>query len=130
MREPEYRGKREGTNTWIFGGIYLYRGKWYIRREEDNFGMSIEPGTRGEYTGLRDRNGVKIFEGDVVDYIYLDLKSRAYVGWCQPLAMFGLTENMTDPKTYTKLFNSHKGSGKSIKVIGNIHDNPELLEAK
>ena len=86
-------------------------------------GYSCEPESIGQYTGLTDKNGKKIFEGDIVEFRTSLKKYYAKVYYKK--GMWSL---------YIKGFNDRYmlsvavENDYSVKVIGNIHDNPELLE--
>jgi hypothetical protein len=69
-----------------------------------------------QYTGLKDKNGVEIYEGDIIEFDYLKYKLRGDVRWDQRRALF-----------YTC---GYGGSGVSThgNIIGNIYENPELLD--
>lgn len=122
MREILFRGKREDSKEWVYG--YLNRNPWTIHVPPadpyDNGGVYwVVPATVGQYTGLTDKNGVKIFEGDIARYD----DERAVVEWAEDSAMFIVRALyggiLTD---FSQIW------GADIEVIGNIHDNPELLE--
>lgn len=117
MREILFRGKRVDTKEWVYG--YVYPGKnggLYIVTTHGQESFEIDPETVSQYTGLTDKNGVKIFEGDI-------LKSEqnriGYIGavYYEDCQWFG-------SKDYLGYAVAYSGA----KVIGNIHDNPELLE--
>lgn len=142
MREILFRGKRKDTGEWIEGQYYkrtYYYGdssvKHYIieSTEHLSYDQALEyyeviPETVGQFTGLLDKNGVKIFEGDIVgEYLgIVDLRRRYKAefipdrgGW-YPFAS-GDGCGCCESETITP--NNHGIVG-SVKVIGNIHDNP------
>lgn len=128
MREILFRGKTTDTGEWIEGYPFFTWGMAYI-----SWGMSGEricatkviPKTIGQFTGLTDKNGVKIFEGDVVKYYqpYSKRWEEHIVLWDTNWASFGMFEQGS---AYCK--ESDWVKIQHIEVIGNIHDNPELLK--
>ena len=124
MREILFRGKtKEGK--WVFGDLVQYKsGLVYIQSQEDNSSGFVKPETVGQFTGLTDKNGQKIFENDIVinDYYFKKDKTKnsiiKYGEWncdcCN--GVFGWTcDGYGDFRD------------EDVAIIGNIHDNPELL---
>ena len=120
MREILFRGKRVDTKEWVYGYYFEgFTGIPYILVLYDHIlGMTefyeVIPETVGQFTGLTDKNGKKIFEGDVVrieDFV------NATVKWREDIACWTL-------QSY--IIGNTWGSS-MLEVIGNIHDNPELL---
>ena len=120
MREILFRGKYDllSSNRW----------KYLNPIELDDFDEVI-PETVGQYTGLTYKNGTKIFEGDIVN---VDVDKEFHfngvyvVTWCQDSASFYLLENEKRDGRKQCVFTSLLLD--VSKVIGNIHDNPELLK--
>lgn len=133
MREILFRGQREDNGEWVYGYLVKlpsaimigdYFNPWYIyvppKDPEDNGGYyRVIPGTVGQYTGWTDKNGVKIFDGDICE---IDREGgRFEIIWDNPCARVALVSD----ELYFAFDQFHSNE---ISVIGNIHDNPELLE--
>ena len=128
MRDIFFRGKRKLTNEWIVGSLHIEK---FTNDEEylccEICQCDVDPATVGQYTGLTDRDGKHIFEGDIVicrkeicgNFIdchteigFVEMKHGAFglhriEGWYRPF------KDWLEDYEY--------------EVIGNIHDNPELL---
>ena len=122
MREILFRGKRTSNGKWVEGFYFIQRGnpnakaeEHYIRCYDTDF--SVDPETVGQFTGLTDRNGVKIFEGDIV----LHKGECGLVGYSYDYGMFEVD--------FDYCFASFIDiSASNCEVIGNIYDNPELMK--
>lgn len=123
-REILFRGKRIDNGEWV-EGFYVRRtddclldsGKHYIVNC-DAYGFSwyeVDPDTVGEYTGFSDKNGKKIFEGDILKSFRGDVLSVTH------RTTYFLMQRKNG-RASTWLLANHN------EVIGNIHDNHELLE--
>lgn len=132
-REVLYRGKRVDNGEWIFGDLIENQGRFYIYQASNITtlpwdaknqiavcGYEIEPETRGEYTGLKDRNGKRIFEGDVVETPWDGWSHGRLVHYKNGLFKAGTTSLCS--------FIGADSPEYHCEVIGNIHDNPELVE--
>lgn len=123
MREILFRGKRTDFNRWIEG--YLYRlseklNPFIMIKNEGGTAFEVIPETVGQYTGLTDKNGKKICEGDILRYT-IDGDVYIYVCfWDDGNCEFGLKNEKRD---FGLAYAPH-----DKEIIGNIHDNPELLK--
>lgn len=139
MREILFRGKRTYDGTWVYGAFSEYditqnaygeiivcRNPCVIDYDSDELAWNeVDPETVGQYTGLTDKNGKKIFEGDVVKDDWGKIYKVFYV-----LHSCAFMVNCSNPPNEYEKGNYRIGEAwcGTIKVIGNIHDNPELLE--
>lgn len=120
MREILFRGKTFCDGDWVYGGITWNpsRKKFFIHTDWEE--ANVIPETVGQYTGLTDKNGVKIFEGDILHAAQGDFVVR----WSESICSFVAGEK----ERMRPCMNS--GTVKCYEVIGNIFDNPELLGGK
>lgn len=110
MRQIKFRGFQ---NSWIYGGISIFNGEATIYDENcvANSAYEVDIASVGEFTGLIDKNGNEIYEGDIESY------------GCEVKFWNGsfVLENKSESWCYL----SHT---KDIEIIGNVFENPELLK--
>ena len=120
MREILFRGKRLCNNKWMMGSLLCYEdGDCHICC--DNFGLNhyrVDPKTVGQFIGLTDKNGKKIFEGDIMS----ERGCLFVVVYDTKWARFKL-QHIGRGIQYPEW-----NRGVQMEIVGNIHDNPELLE--
>lgn len=136
MREILFRGKRK-NGEWVEGNLLYYPdvNRAYIQKGDYFKGGAVEVAraTIGQYTGLKDKNGKRIFEGDLVRILgdqtnenwkrvdYTALIAFIDGGFC---ALDGTIEDHGFRRYGLSRMDF------SLEVIGNLHDNPELLEVE
>lgn len=146
MREILFRGKRVDNGEWVYGFLRCmnYIDVWeqkvyYDGQEEIKYcttnSYQVKPETVGEFTGLLDKNGNKIFEGDVVKITdkIVGYERFAFIEFGNPNAQYDwgwqLHPISKEPFAVAILhWVDMEESGAFIEVIGNICDNKELLK--
>lgn len=130
MREILFRGKRTDNGEWIEGFYSTEEYNLNIRKIEyipriqiigKCVSLGVLPETVGQYTGLTDKTGKRIYEGDIVRYG--DTIHRVVFEQRNGTAYFGLIYSPIETLPF-----GHYQDLKQIEVIGNIYDNPELLK--
>ena len=127
MREILFRGKRVDNGEWAEGYYvpmgeyhYILTGRLELVPYLDFEHFLVNPETVGRFSGLTDRNGTKIFEGDIV---HVKARSCSFTGcviyWSEEARYACKTKSGTRYAICARF---------EFKVIGNIYDNPELLE--
>ncbi|HAA6857381.1 TPA_asm: hypothetical protein GHH11_14810 [Listeria monocytogenes] len=130
MREIEFRGKRIDNCEWIYGSLMQFEDSATFIFADERKGAStltyahfiinnmhaIDEKTVGQYTGLKDKNSKKIFEGDV--------------GWDEHNECYGVVKFEEGKFLYVweNIVEDLWEVADVIEICGNIHENPELLE--
>lgn len=162
MREIEFRAKRTDNDEWVYGYYFqeldfenkpitssIVRNiitKNPIYKTTEQGVCEIDINTLGQYTGLKDRNGTKIFEGDIVKltrtHIYApttsfhnkDLVSLHKIYWDEEKYAFYQRHFNIESKRFigggSLVFNDERADENIIEIVGNIWDTPELLKGE
>ena len=137
MREILFRGKRLDNGEWEYGFIVKMFGAYYIiDKDDENTAYEVIPETVGQYTGLNDKNGKRIFEGDMIkpfddeiDKMVVEFHHGQFLlclyGERGYMAEYGWEEEGNYGCFEAEPLSSY---GDDIEIIGNITDKPELLE--
>ena len=124
MRQIKFRAQAIASNKWLYGDLRHHKEDVCIFEQGGNKGEQVKPETIGQFTGLRDINGKDIYEGDILDVSYADEESRLEVRFVRGVFAFLWDGDLDDE------FPCNAPTHEWAKVIGNIHDNPELLSTK
>ena len=125
MREILFRAKKivcgKRTNEWGYGVPLMSNPNSELAyiKQLNSYKYQVDPETICQYTGLKDKNGTKIFEGDIVNMLNIT-DYPMQIKWSKKWARF-IFYNLVD-KTEMNLFTEQ------CEVIGNIYDNPELIK--
>lgn len=146
MRKILFRGKRIDNGKWTEGYLFKQWNRtfllWGMTGDIPNM-TEVIPETVGQFTGLTDKNGKKIFEGDICKVTYLDRRCNSngkhYLAGNEMIEKVVFKNGAFCFKAIIKYIAMYRPIGfdiyekqkiKYVEVIGNIHDNPELLEVK
>lgn len=148
MREILFRGKAINRDSGYYRTTYK-NGDWVyglVTRLYDNRfenlpaemkdlsgvnGIEVNHETIGQFTGLTDKNGKKIFEGDIVKGIAYSITKIGVIVWIDEISSFGVryAQNLTawENSSILRCVSMGKTDEFAAEIIGNIHNNPELL---
>ena len=119
MREILFRGKAIDDN-WYYGVPLVFTEDYVCMTAPHTYNKAVIPETVGQYTGLTDKNGKKIFEGDIVKW-----NINFAIVWQD--CKFVIKKDLIS-KAYDYVLSCFDGT--EFEVIGNIHDNSELMKEK
>jgi len=133
MREILFRAKNEDNGKWHYGDLRHYdEGTTIIAQCAGEYAF-IDPDTVGQYTGLTDENGKKIFEGDILNYQNCGFRAIGVARFGLYSSAYGAIAGHVGfyldwvDNDYLRSDIGFWAEKRPIFVIGNIHDNPELV---
>lgn len=124
MREYLFRGKMIANGNWSEGNLLVTKQGCCITPDATVLysNVAVNPETVGQYTGMKDKNGKRIFEGDIIDF-----SDRSYSDG------YGVVRYDAEGTEFEFVYDDHyEGLGRcyypeDVEVIGNIYDNPNLV---
>jgi len=120
MREIKFRARNAGLpRCWVYGYFVVKNGECLIVNEDGEF--KVIAGTESQYTGMKDRNGKEIYEGDLLSWGEYLLVCK----WQQDNCRYSLYN--TKSGRWAGFLDKHMV--RDIRVVGDIYENKELLEA-
>ena len=134
MREIEFRGKDVNTGKWVYSSAIAngtvkgkQNNKYMLVDNESDIWCEVDPETIGQYTGLKDVNDVKIFEGDIV-------KVSSRRDWTNGVVFYNEENTCFSFRIINEMLSECEQDWRELRdgwlgveVIGNVTDNPELL---
>ena len=131
MRTIKFRGKSILTDEWFYGDLVHSADKKrtaILVNDKDSYDeCEVDPETVGQFTGLMDKNGVEIYEGDVIGCHNPRIKHLIFYNEKQGRFIAALNGDIENDFVGLCGLDDSRWTG-SKKVIGNIYDNPELLK--
>lgn len=139
-REIKFRGKRKDTGRWVYGSLHVSDGRCWIcpigitpkktgcaaYEYILNPLYEVDPATVGQYTGFKDNNGVEVFDGSLATCF----GDRRIIRWSNIMCRFVQDKIIKDYGIINSYHYLDEATAVDLIVIGNIHDNPDLLEGK
>lgn len=127
-RTIKFRGKRIDNGKWIYANL---RGLGI-----GMFNECVNEDTIGQFTGLFDKNGKEIYEGDIIEWLFLSYGYygeqenylKGYIEWYQGGLVFNVTENDFENAVFYAISDLHTYTESDVKILGNIYDNPDLIK--
>ncbi len=152
MRQIKSRGKRLDSGEWIYGDLIENQGRFFIYhatsettiRDSDDghitvMAIAVDNGTVAPFTEFHDKNGKEIYGGDIIKRVVVcklvadvigTIEIIGVIEWHQTGFIFKVSENDIKIKEVHRISHLNTEHKEEVEIIGNIHDNPELIKRK
>jgi uncharacterized phage protein (TIGR01671 family) len=130
MREILFRGKRLDDGEWVYGGYFNDNGSHFIPQGIGAAFVEVDPKTVGQFTGLLDKNGKMIFEGDIIKNKYnsiIEIKFGEFKD-TKRHDQVGFYQVYLDEDDWAVVSYGNMDDVEDSEIIGNIHDNGDLYK--
>ncbi len=142
-REIKFRGWNKKNGTWLYGFYLQNRGEHFVCPDElatgkvfEDYEVDLE--SVGQFTGLCDKNGKEMYEGDI---LYSEAEdgsnAKSLIGWNEDMTCFGIMDEYAYraqlkgynfPAFDNQVMDNFRRHCVRFEIIGNIYENPELLK--
>ena len=135
LRTLKFRGYNKKRGIWLYGNYILNRGAHFIAPQEFADGKTwedyeVEEESIGQFTGLTDKNGKEIYEGDIVQWGDSEHKIKQVVEFRNGAFgyVYDTIGSFVPYAANTNFDFAALGTDKRFEIVNNIHDNPDLIE--
>lgn len=122
MRTIKFRAQDIASNKWLYGDILHPEKGVCIFEQGGKRGEQVKPETIGQFTSLKDKNGREIYEGDIISFF--GKKEYLEVRFVRGVFAFLWNGDLDDE------FPTGSPTHEWAEVVGNIHDNPEMIKRR
>lgn len=134
MKTIKFRGFSNCNSEWTYGNLVIVDDEYHITDQEEYEGASdytsVDENSVGQFTGLHDKNGTEVYEGDILAHNYGDYSLIVYREECMAFCRID-AKDVCDINGYYNLSeHAWRSCLQGARVIGNRYENPELLNCK
>ncbi len=132
----KFRGKSVLNDEWIYGDLVHRIDSPKTISPVQIKGIGVKEETVSQFSGLFDKNGKEIYEGDIVEWLFFSYDChgeqvyylKGYIEWHQGGLIFNVTEKDFEDAGFYAISDLHTDTESDVKILGNIYDNPDLIK--
>ena len=132
----KFRGKSVLNDEWIYGDLVHRIDSPKTISPVQIKGIGVKEETVSQFSGLFDKNGKEIYEGDIVEWLFFSYDChgeqvyylKGYIEWHQGGLILNVTEKDFEDAGFYAISDLYTDTESDVKILGNIYDNPELIK--